>query len=89
MGEIQFSQKTLSHIKNQPHTHAQQVLTQQITIIFCCYYRLPRSGTHEVRNSREAAIPEKEIKILKKEARGDRGSPDQNESSIQDLPNAL
>ena len=33
-------------------------------------------------------IPEKETKILEG-ARGDRGSPDQNESPIPDLSNAL
>ena len=37
----------------------------------------------------EAVVPEKETKILKEGARGDRGSPDQNESPIPDLSNAL
>ena len=77
------------HSKNQPHTLAQHVLTQQIPIIFSCYYKPPSSGPHEVRNSREAAVPEKESKILKEGARGDRGSPGQNESPIPDLSNAL
>ena len=49
----------------------------------------PHSGPPEVRNSREAAVPEKETKILKEGARGDRGSSDQNESPIPDLSNAL
>ena len=84
-----FSQKSLINRKNQPHTLPQQVLVQQTPIIFCCYYKPPRSGPHEVRNCREAAVPEKETKILKEGARGDRGSPDQNESPISDLSNAL
>ena len=42
-----------------------------------------------VRNCREAAVPEKETKILKERARGEKGSPDQNESPIPDLSNAL
>ena len=74
-----FSQKTLINRKNQPHTLPQQVLVQQTPIIFCCYYKPPRSGPHE------AAVPEKVTKILKEGARGDRGSPDQNESPISDL----
>ena len=37
----------------------------------------------------EAAIPEKETKILKNGARSDRGSLDQNESPISNLSNAL
>ena len=81
--EILFSQKSLINRKNQPHTLPQQVLVQQTPIIFCCYYKPPRSGPHE------AAVPEKETKILKEGARGDRGSPDQNESPISDLSNAL
>ena len=80
-GEIQFSQKSLINRKNQPHTLPQQLLVQQTLIIFCCYYKPPRSGPHEV--------PEKEAKILEKGARGDRGSPEQNESPIPDLSNAL
>ena len=52
--EIQFSQEILTHSENQPHT-----LTQQIPIIFCCYYKPPRSWPHEVRNCCEAAVPEK------------------------------
>ena len=81
-GEIQFSQKILSCSKNQPDMLAQQVLTQQIPIKFC-YYDPPRSGLHE------AAVLEKETKILKEGARGDRGSPEQNESPIPDISNAL
>ena len=54
----------MSHSKNQPHTLAQQVLTQQIPIIFCCYYKPPCSGQHEVRNCREATVSEKQTKIL-------------------------
>ena len=38
---------------------------------------------------RAAAVPEKETKILKNGACGDRGSPDQNESPVPDLSNAL
>ena len=87
--EMLFSQKSLINRKNQPHTLPQQVLVQQTPIIFCCYYKPPRSGPHEVRNCREAAVPEKETKILKEGARGDRGSLDQNESPISDLSNAL
>ena len=41
--EIQFSQKSLINRKNQPHTLAQQVLVQLTPIIFCCYYKPPRS----------------------------------------------
>ena len=59
--EIQFSQKSLINRKNQPHTLPQQVLVQQTPIIFCCYYKPP----HKVRNCREAAVPEEEIKIRK------------------------
>ena len=88
-GEIQFSQKILTHTKNQTPTLAQQVLTQQVPIIFCCYYKPPRSGLHEVRNCREAAVPEKETKILTEGALGDRGSPGQNENPIPDFSNAL
>ena len=75
-GEIQFSQKSLVNRKNQPHTLPQQLLVQQTLIIFCCYYKPPRSGPHEA-------------KILEKGARGDRGLPEQNESPIPDLSNAL
>ena len=85
--EIQFSQKSLIKRKNQPHTLPQQVLVQQTPIIFC-YYKPPRSGPHGVRNCREAAVPEK-TKILKERARGDIGSPDQNESPVPDISNAL
>ena len=88
-GEIQFSQKSLVNRKNQPHTLPQQLLVQQTLIIFCCYYKPTRSGPHEVRNCRKAAVPEKEAKILEKGARGDRGLPEQNESPIPDLSNAL
>ena len=63
--EIQISQKTLTHNKNQSHTLAQPLPWQMIPIIFCCYYKPPHSGPHEVRNGREAAVPEKETKILK------------------------
>ena len=87
--EIRFSQKSLINRKNQPHTLPQQVLVQQTPIIFCCYYKPPRSGPHEVRNCRVAAVPEKEAEILEKGARGDRSSPEQNESPIPDLSNAL
>ena len=86
--EIQFSQKSLINRKNQPHTVPQQVLVQQNPMIFCCYCKPSRSGPHKVRNCPEAAVPE-EYKILKEGARGDRGSPDQNESPIPDLSNAL
>ena len=77
--EILFSQKSLINRKNQPHTLPQQVLVQQTPIIFCCYYKPPEKET----------VPEKETKILKEGTRGDRGSPDQNESPISDLSNAL
>ena len=87
--EIQFSEKSLINRKKQPQILPQQVLVQQIPIKFCCYYKPPRSGPHEVRNCPEAAVPEKDTKILKEGARGDRGSPDQNESPISDLSNAL
>ena len=87
--EIRFSQKSLINRKNQPHTLPQHVLVQQTPIIFCCYYKPPRSGPHEERNCREAAVPEKEAKILEKGARGDRSSPEQNESPIPGLSNAL
>ena len=81
--------KSLINRKNQPHTFPQQVLVQQTPIIFCCYYKPPRSGPHEVRNCREAAVPERETKILKEGAHSDRGSPDQNERPISDLSNTL
>ena len=67
-GEIQFSRKILSHSKNQPYTLAQQVPTQQTPIIFCCFYKPPRSGPHQVRNCREATVPGKETKSLKEGA---------------------
>ena len=35
-------------LKNQPHTLPQQVLVQQAPIIFCCYYKPPRSGPHQL-----------------------------------------
>ena len=63
--EIQFSQKSLINRKNQPNTLPEQVLVQQTPIVFCCYYKPPRSGP------REAAVPEKETKIVKEGARGD------------------
>ena len=34
-------------------------------------------------------VPGKEVKILKAGARGDRGSPDQNESPVPELSNTL
>ena len=62
--EIQFSQKSfLINRKNQPHALPQQVLVQQIPIVFCYYYKPPRSGSHEVRNCRKAAEPEKKLKF--------------------------
>ena len=88
-GEIQFSQKSLINGKNQPHILSQQVLVQQTPIIACCYHKPPRSGPHKVRNCREAAVPEKEPKILEKGARGDRSSSEQNESPRPDISNAL
>ena len=84
-----FLKKNLTHNKNQLHTLAQPTPMQKIPIIFSCCYKPPRIGPHEVRNGREAAVPEKETKILKEGARGDRGSPDQNESPIPELSNAL
>ena len=87
--EIQFSQKSLINKKNQPHALSQQVLVQQIPIVFCCYYKSPRNGPHEMRNCRGAAVPAKDTKILKNGACGDRGSADQNESQISELSNAL
>ena len=62
-GEIQFSQKSLTDRTMQPHTFPQQVIVQQTPIISCCYYK-PRA----------AVIPEKETKILKNGARGDKTS---------------
>ena len=76
--EIQFSQKSLINRKNQPPALLQQVLVEQIPIVFCCYYKPPRSGGAG-----------KKTKILKEGARGGRGSPEQNESPISDLSNAL
>ena len=43
----------------------------------------------EVRNCREAAVLEKKKLKFEGGARGDRGSPDQNESPISDFSNAL
>ena len=43
----------------------------------------------EVRNGREAAVPEKETKILENGARGARASPEQNETPVPGLSNAL
>ena len=54
-GKIQFSQKSLTNRREQRHALSQQVLVQQTPIISCCYYKPPH----------EAAIPEKETKILK------------------------
>ena len=79
--EILFSKKSLINRKNQPPILPQQVQVQQTPIIFSCYYKPPRSGPHEV--------PEKGTKILKEGARGDRGSPDENESPNPDVSNAL
>ena len=59
-GEIQFSQKFLTHKEKKPHTLLQGLVRQ-------------------VRN-----VPEK-TKIQKTGARGDRGSPDQNERAVSDL----
>ena len=56
--EIQFSQKSLITRKNQPDALPQQILVQQIPIVFCCYYKPPRSRPHELRNCRETAVPE-------------------------------
>ena len=80
--EIRFSQKSLTHRKKEPHTLPQQVLLQQNAITSCQYYK-PRAAAHTIRCYR------KKTKILKNGARGDRGSPDQNESSIPDLSNVL
>ena len=87
--EIQFSLKSLIKRKNQPHILPHQFLVQQTPITFYCYYKHSLSGPHEVWNLRIAAVPEKETKILKKGARGDRGSPNQNESPIPNLSIAL
>ena len=84
--EIQLSQKSLINRKNQPHALPQQVLVKHIPIVFCCYYKPPRSRPHEVRNYREAAVSEKETKILKEAARGGRSAPDQKESLISVIP---
>ena len=67
-GEIQFSQKNriLTHSKNQPHTLAQHVLTQQIPNPNCCYYKLPRSGPHEVRYYREVRYRKNKLKVWRK-----------------------
>ena len=66
----QFSQKSLINRKKHPHALPQNVLVQQISIVLCCYYKRPRSRSHEVRNYRERAVPEKETKILKERVRG-------------------
>ena len=79
-GEIRFSQKSLTNRKKATLTISRQVLEQQPLIISCCSYKPPWSGPHEVRNGREAAVPEKETKILEKGVRGNRGSPEQNQS---------
>ena len=39
--EIQFSQNSLINRNNQPHALPQQVLAQQIPIVFGCYYEPP------------------------------------------------
>ena len=39
--EIQFSQKSSTDTKKEPHALPQQVLVQQTPIISCCYYKLP------------------------------------------------
>ena len=88
-GEIRFSQKSLINRKKQPHTISRQVLVQQTPIISFCYYKPQRSGPREVRNCREAAVTDKETKILEKGARGDRGSPKQSESPTPHLSNAF
>ena len=66
VGQIQFSQNSLTNRKKQPHTLPQQVLVQQTPILSCCYYKPTRSGQHKVLNGREAAVTEKETKILEK-----------------------
>ena len=73
--------KSLTNRKKQPLTLSRQVLVQHTPIIFCCYYkplRATRSGAK--RRYRKKTI------ILKEGARGDRGSPDQNESQYQTFP---
>ena len=82
LAKSSFLKKKLSHNKNQPQTLAQQVLTQQIPLIFCCYTTSPRAAG---RTKCGTATPEKEIKFLKEGARGDRGSADQNESPSMEL----
>ena len=43
LAKSSFFKKILSHSKNQFHTLAEQVLTQQIPIILCCYYKSPHT----------------------------------------------
>ena len=83
--ESQFSLKSLINRKNQPHTLPQQVLAQQTPIILLLL-QAPVRNCH-VRNCREAVLPERDENS--EGARGDRGSPDQNESPIPDLSNVF
>ena len=52
---------------------SRQGLVQPTPTMSCRFYNPPRSGPHELRNCREAAVPEKETKILEKGACGGRG----------------
>ena len=48
-----FLKTIFTHSKNQPHTLAQHVLTQQTPIIFSCYYKPPKCGTAAKRRYRK------------------------------------
>ena len=72
--EIQFSQKSLIDIKNQPHTLPQQVLVQQTPMT----QRVARSA--EWQRSGDTG---KDTKILKNGARGYKSSPDQIKAQNQ------
>ena len=84
-GELRFSQKSLFNRKKEPHTTSRQFFVQQTPILSFCHCKTQRSGPREVRNCREAAVTDKEFKILEKGARGDMGSPKQRESPTPDL----
>ena len=65
-GEIQFSQKSLINRKNQPQTLPQQQLVQQTLIIFCCYYKAPRSGPHDCGTVSKRRYRKKKLKFWRK-----------------------
>ena len=82
-GEIQFSQKPLTNRKKQPLPFHDKSLCNKPQYNILLLLQVP------AQNGQEAAVSEKETKILRNGTRGDRGSPDHNESPIPYFSNAL